>query len=234
MRVDDIGRLEDSKYMLILRKNRIFKVLPHQYTMNRIPSRLLEQAIDELSKLPGIGRRTALRLALWMLKQEKDDIRRLGESLINMSSDMVYCTKCFNISDELLCAICSDHTRDQSQLCVVQDVRDVMAIEQTGQYRGLYHVLGGIISPLEGISPDDLHIRELVERVELEEVKEIIMALNTSVEGDTTTFYLYRRIQKPGLVVSTIARGIAVGDELEYADEITLGRSIVNRVPYEK
>ncbi len=202
--------------------------------MTRIPSLLLEQAVEELSRLPGIGRRTALRLALWMLKQEPEATQRLGEALIRLTSDVVYCTRCFNISDEALCSICSDTKRDHTQLCVVQDVRDVMAIEQTGQYRGLYHVLGGIISPLEGVSPDDLHIEELLTRLEDNTVREVIMALNSSVEGDTTTFYLFRRIDKPDLMVSTIARGIAVGDELEYTDEITLGRSIVNRIPYGK
>lgn len=202
--------------------------------MIRIPSMLLEQTVEELSRLPGIGRRTALRLSLWMLKQEPENISRLGETLIRLSSEAVYCSKCFNISDDLVCSICSDPTRDHATLCVVQDVRDVMAIEQTGQYRGLYHVLGGIISPLEGIAPGDLHIEELLERVQDTAVNEVIMALNSSVEGDTTTFYIFRRIDRPGLNITTIARGIAVGDELEYTDEITLGRSILNRIPYGK
>jgi len=195
---------------------------------------LLEQAVEELSRLPGIGRRTALRLSLWMLKQEPENIKRLGETLIRLSSEAVYCSQCFNISDDLVCSICADPGRDHSVLCVVQDVRDVMAIEQTGQYRGLYHVLGGIISPLEGIAPGDLHIEELLDRLQNNSVNEVIMALNSSVEGDTTTFYIFRRIDRPGLNITTIARGIAVGDELEYTDEITLGRSILNRIPYGK
>ncbi|HRZ42147.1 MAG TPA: recombination mediator RecR [Bacteroidales bacterium] len=202
--------------------------------MIRIPSMLLEQAVEELSRLPGIGRRTALRLSLWMLKQEPENIKRLGETLIRLSSEAVYCSQCFNISDDLVCSICADPGRDHSVLCVVQDVRDVMAIEQTGQYRGLYHVLGGIISPLEGIAPGDLHIEELLDRLQNNSVNEVIMALNSSVEGDTTTFYIFRRIDRPGLNITTIARGIAVGDELEYTDEITLGRSILNRIPYGK
>jgi recombination protein RecR len=201
--------------------------------MHKLPSRLLEQAVDELSKMPGIGRRTALRLALWILRQEKEDIGILGNTLIKLSEEVCYCEQCYNISDQAVCGICSDPTRDGSKICVVQDVRDVMAIEQTGQYHGLYHVLGGVISPIEGITPEVLTIDALVARVEPEDVKEIIMAINPSIEGDTTTFYIYRKIREHNLVISTIARGIAVGDELEYADEVTLGRSILNRVPYE-
>lgn len=201
--------------------------------MNRIPSRVLEQAVDELSKMPGIGRRTALRLALWLTRQPSEDVLILGNSLTRLGTEMVYCERCFNIADEPVCGICSDKHRDHTQVCVVQDVRDVMAIEQTGQYRGLYHVLGGIISPLEGISPDDLTIQALEDRIAEGEIREVIMALNSSVEGDTTTFYLFRKIHRPELAVTTIARGVPVGDELEYADEITLGRSILHRVPYE-
>lgn len=201
--------------------------------MNRIPSRLLEQAVDELAKMPGIGRRTALRLALWILKQDKDDAAILGNTLIKLSEEICYCDHCFNISDETQCTICSDMMRDRTQICVVQDIRDVMAIEQTGQYRGLYHVLGGVISPIEGIGPNDLTIEKLLDRVGHPEVKEVIMAINPSIEGDTTTFYIYRKIKDMQVVVSTIARGIPIGDELEYADEVTLGRSILNRVPYE-
>jgi len=201
--------------------------------MHKLPSRLLEQAVDELAKMPGIGRRTALRLALWILRQEKEDIGILGNTLIKLSESICYCEQCFNISDHAVCGICSDPTRDRSRICVVQDVRDVMAIEQTGQYHGLYHVLGGVISPIEGITPDELTIEALVQRVAGGEVKEIIMAINPSIEGDTTTFYIYRKIKDMYMVISTIARGIAVGDELEYADEVTLGRSILNRVPYE-
>ncbi|MFO7722289.1 MAG: recombination mediator RecR [Bacteroidales bacterium] len=201
--------------------------------MHKLPSRLLEQAVDELSKMPGVGRRTALRLALWILRQEKEDINILGNTLIKLSEEICYCEQCHNISDHSVCGICNDPTRDRSRICVVQDVRDVMAIEQTGQYHGLYHVLGGVISPIEGITPDELTIDGLVERVSEKKVNEIIMAINPSIEGDTTTFYIYRKIKGADLVISTIARGIAVGDELEYADEVTLGRSILNRVPYE-
>lgn len=201
--------------------------------MTGIPSRLLEQAVDELSKMPGIGRRTALRLALWILKQESDDVTILGNTLIKLRDEICYCTVCFNISDSAVCSICSDNSRECTQICVVQDIRDVMAIEQTNQYRGLYHVLGGVISPIEGVSPADLTIDSLLERLHNGDVSEVIMALNPSIEGDTTTFYIYRKIKDKKITVSTIARGIAVGDELEYADEITLGRSIINRVPYE-
>lgn len=201
--------------------------------MSGIPSRLLEQTVDELSKMPGVGRRTALRLALWILKQDKEDITILGNTLIKLRNEICYCNVCFNISDSAVCSICSDNAREKTQICVVQDIRDVMAIEQTNQYRGLYHVLGGVISPIEGISPADLTIDALLERLHDGNVKEIIMALNPSIEGDTTTFYIYRKIKDRKIAVSTIARGIAVGDELEYADEVTLGRSIVNRVPYE-
>jgi recombination protein RecR len=201
--------------------------------MHKLPARLLEQAVDELSKMPGIGRRTALRLALWMLRQEKDDIAILGNTLIRLSEEICYCERCHNISDHALCGICSDPTRDSAKICVVQDVRDVMAIEQTGQYHGLYHVLGGVISPIEGISPEQLTIDALERRLDGGGVREVIMAINPSIEGDTTTFYIYRKIRDKEIIVSAIARGIAVGDELEYADEVTLGRSILNRVPYE-
>ena len=201
--------------------------------MNRIPSKLLEQAVDELSKMPGVGRRTALRLALWILKQDAEDIAILGNSIIKLSQEAGYCHNCYNISDDEHCSICSDPMRDSGVICIVQDIRDVMAIEQTGQFRGLYHVLGGVISPIEGISPADLTIDALVERVAKGEVKEVIMAINAGVEGDTTNFYIYRKIKDYGILISTIARGIAIGDELEYTDEITLGRSILNRIPYE-
>lgn len=201
--------------------------------MNRIPSRLLEQAVDELAKMPGIGRRTALRLALWILKQEKEDIGILSRTLTRLSEDICFCKSCYNISDETFCSICLDVLRDHTRICVVQDIRDVMAIEQTAQYRGLYHVLGGIISPMDGISPDDLTIDALLVRLRNPEIKELIMALNPSIEGDTTTFYIYRKVKDLEIAITTIARGIPVGDELEYADEITLGRSILNRVPYE-
>lgn len=201
--------------------------------MEHIPSKLVEQAVDELAKLPGIGRRTAMRLALHMLKQDEQDIEMLGQSLINMRTKITYCKRCHNISDSELCDICASHSRDHSTICIVEDVRDVMAIEGTSQYSGVYHVLGGIISPMEGIGPEDLTIEKLVERVRGEDIKEIIMALPTTIEGDTTNFYIYKQIKDWDITVSTIARGVSIGNELEYADEVTLGRSIVNRTPYE-
>jgi len=202
--------------------------------MSTIPSQLLEHAVDELARMPGIGRRTALRLALWVLRQEKESISNLGKSLIRLSEEAVFCTQCHNISDEPVCGICLDKHRDHGSICIVQDIRDVMAIEQTGQYKGLYHVLGGVISPLEGISPQDLNIDSLLERINEHDIREVILAINPGIEGDTTAFYLYRKIKDQEITISTIARGVPVGDELEYADEITLGRSIVQRVPYEK
>jgi recombination protein RecR len=202
--------------------------------MNSIPSRLLENAVDELAKMPGIGRRTAMRLALWILRQEKEHIANLGKAVIRLSEEATFCTECHNISDEPVCGICLDKHRDHTSICVVQDIRDVMAIEQTGQYKGLYHVLGGVISPLEGISPHDLNIETLIARIDVKGIQEVILAINPGVEGDTTAFYLFRKINEKGIIISTIARGVPVGDELEYADEVTLGRSILQRVPYEK
>ncbi len=200
--------------------------------MITLPSQLLEQAVEELSKMPGIGKRTALRLALWMLKQDEQHIAILGTSLIRLRNEIQYCSKCYNISDTPFCSICSDPRRDQTLVIVVKDIRDVMAIEQTGQYRGLYHVLGGVISPLDGVSPDDLTIKPLLNRIADDEINELILAMNPDIEGDTTAFYIYRKLEKSNLTVSTIARGVPVGDDLEYADEVTLGRSILNRVPY--
>lgn len=201
--------------------------------MENIPSKLVERAVDELAKLPGIGRRTAMRLALHMLKQDEKDIEVLGRSLIDMRSNITYCRKCHNISDSELCNICSDHKRDHTTVCIVEDVRDVMAIENTSQYNGLYHVLGGIISPMEGIGPEDLTIEKLIQRVREEDIRELIMALPTTIEGDTTNFYIYKQIKDTDVKVSTIAKGVSFGNDLEYADEVTLGRSIVNRTPYE-
>lgn len=201
--------------------------------MNTIPSKLLDQAVEEMAKMPGIGRRTALRLALWILKQRREDITILSESILKLSHERCYCKVCHNIADEELCNICKDIKRNRAQVCVVQDIRDVMAIEQTGQYRGLYHVLGGVISPIEGVNPNDLNIEALINRMISGGIEEVIMALNSSIEGDTTTFYLFRKIKDFGIEISSLARGLPVGDELEYADEVTLGRSILNRVPYE-
>lgn len=201
--------------------------------VQNFPSKRVEQAVEELSKLPGIGKRTALRLALHLLKQDKLYADALGNSIIRMRNEITYCKKCHNISDHELCDICSDHSRDQTLICVVEDVRDVLAIENTAQYKGIYHVLGGIISPMDGIGPEDLNIEELVDRIKNEEVKELIMALPTTIEGDTTNYYIHKLIKDKAVKMSTIARGVAIGNELEYADEITLGRSIINRTPYD-
>ncbi|WP_400191818.1 recombination mediator RecR [Hymenobacter sp. B81] len=196
------------------------------------PSKLIENAVGELAKLPGIGRKTALRLALHLLKAETETTSSLAEALAKMRYDIRYCQTCFNISDTEQCSICANPLRDQSTVCVVSDIRDVIAIENTGQYQGVYHVLGGVISPIEGIGPADLHIEPLVDRMKGEEseVKEVILAISPTMEGDTTAFYLTRRLREfPEVHISSIARGIPVGGELEYADEITLGRSIVER-----
>ncbi|AYA37043.1 recombination protein RecR [Hymenobacter oligotrophus] len=196
------------------------------------PSKLIENAVAELSKLPGIGRKTALRLALHLLKAETETTSSLAEALAKMRFDIRYCNSCFNISDTEQCSICANPLRDHSTVCVVSDIRDVIAIENTGQYQGVYHVLGGVISPIEGIGPSDLHIEPLMDRMQGEEgeVKEVILAISPTMEGDTTAFYLTRRLREfPEVHISSIARGIPVGGELEYADEITLGRSIVER-----
>jgi recombination protein RecR len=195
-------------------------------------SKILENTVSEIANLPGIGKRSALRLALFMLKQDKEQTHQLAEALISLVEDVKLCKECHNISDAEVCHICSSNIRHKEVICVVEDVRDVMAIENTGQFQGVYHVLGGKISPLEGIGPQDLFIESLVDRLEKNEVKEIIFALSSTMEGDTTNFYIFKRIEKFNLKISAIARGIAVGDELEYADELTLGRSILNRVPF--
>lgn len=196
-------------------------------------SKLLENAVYEISQLPGIGKRTALRLALHLLKQPKDQTSALSNSLLKLREEIKFCSNCHNISDVELCEICANPKRDESIVCVVEDIRDVMAIENTGQYRGLYHVLGGRISPMEGVGPQNLTINSLVNKSKDGIIKELIFALSSTMEGDTTNFYIYKQIEGLGLKTSTIARGIAVGDELEYADEVTLGRSILNRVPFE-
>ncbi|MCF8366355.1 MAG: recombination mediator RecR [Bacteroidales bacterium] len=201
--------------------------------MNNYSSKLLEQAVDELSRLPGIGRRTALRLSLHLLREEKGSVEVLGNALIKMRNEITYCRVCYNISDHEVCSICSDYKRDRSIICVVEDIRDVMAIEKTTQYRGLYHVLGGIISPMDGVGPKDLTIEKLVERLKGEEIREVVFALAATIEGDTTNYYIFKQLQNFDLTITTIARGVSVGDELEYADEITLGRSIMTRVPYQ-
>lgn len=201
--------------------------------MNSFSSKLLEDAVNELAKLPGIGRKSALRLALHLLKQHEEEVQSFGNSLIRMRNEIKQCKVCYNISDVDTCEICANPKRDQSIVCVVEDIRDVMAIENTSQFMGLYHVLGGIISPMEGIGSDDLQIESLITRVKNDNVKEVIMALSTTIEGDTTNFYIFKQLKETGVKITTIARGVSIGDELEYADEITLGRSIINRTPYD-
>ena len=196
-------------------------------------SKLIEDAVNQFASLPGIGRKTALRLVLHLLKQDVSDVDSFGASIVKMRNEIKYCNRCHNISDGLLCEICANTSRKQNQICVVEDIRDVIAIESTQQFNGTYHLLGGIISPMEGIGPKDLNIETLVKRATEEETTEIIMALSTTMEGDTTNFYLYKRLKDLNVAITTIARGIAVGDDLEYADEITLGRSILQRTPYE-
>lgn len=198
------------------------------------PSKLIEEAVIEISKLPGIGKKSALRLALHLLKRDESQTQLLADALTKMRTKTTFCRKCHNISDDELCLICSSPRRDASVLCIVEDTRDVLAIENTAQYRGLYHILGGIISPLAGIGPNDLNIESLIKRVEQEpEIQEIILALSPTMEGDTTAFYLQKRLKPFNKKISTIARGIPIGGDLEYADEVTLGRSITSRVAYE-
>lgn len=198
------------------------------------PSVLLEKAVGEFSKLPGIGRKTALRLVLHLLRQSDSDVQQFATAIAKVKQEVKYCRVCHNISDEDVCPICSDPRRDASLICVVENVQDVMAVENTQQFRGLYHVLGGVISPMDGIGPDQLEIRSLVQRVERGGVSEVILALSSTMEGDTTNFYISRKLASLDVKLSVIARGISVGDELEYTDEVTLGRSIVNRTPFER
>jgi recombination protein RecR len=202
--------------------------------MNEYPSILLEQAVNQMSSLPGVGRRTALRLVLHLLRQSDESVEAFAGAFTRLKKEVVYCRECHNISDTEVCPICGSMHRDHATICVVENVQDVMSIENTGQYTGVYHVLGGIISPMEGIGPKDIEIDSLIERVAKGGVDEIILALPTTMEGDTTNFYIYRRIQNAGIDVkiSQIARGVAVGNQLEYTDEITLGRSIVNRTEF--
>lgn len=198
----------------------------------QLPSALLSHAVDEMSRLPGIGNKTALRLVLHLLRQEESQVTALADALTRLRSDVKYCKTCHNISDTDTCSICADIRRDASTICVVENVQDVMAIENTQQYRGLYHVLGGVISPIDGISPSDLAIGSLVQRVEAGGIKEVILALSPTMEGDATNFFIFRKLADKGVTISVIARGVAQNDELQYADEVTLGRSIVNRTPF--
>ncbi len=201
--------------------------------IQQYPSQLLEKAVQEFSKLPGIGRKTALRLVLYQLRQDSEDVQSFVEAIAKMKHEVHYCRRCHNISDSELCPICADSHRDASTICVVENIQDVMAVENTQQYRGLYHVLGGVISPMDGVGPSDLEIDSLVKRVEEEKIQEVILALSSTMEGDTTNFYIFRKLASYDVKLSIIARGIPVGDELEYADEVTLGRSILNRTPFD-
>ncbi|MDE7412183.1 MAG: recombination mediator RecR [Muribaculaceae bacterium] len=197
--------------------------------MESLNSPLLDSAVAELSKLPGIGRKTALRLALHLLRQEKETAFNLGNSIINMRQNIRYCKRCHNISESEICPFCNDSRRDQHTVCVVENVKDVLTIESTHEHKGLYHVLGGLISPLDGVSPSDIEIDSLVKRVKEEEITEIILALSPTMEGDTTNFYIYRKLSGLPVKITMLARGVAIGNELEYTDELTLGRSILNR-----
>ncbi|WP_080904122.1 recombination mediator RecR [Parabacteroides sp. Marseille-P3160] len=198
----------------------------------KYPSVLLENAVNELSSLPGIGRKTALRLALYMLRRDPGYTEQFAASLVALRRDVKYCRECHNICDSDLCPICSDPGRDHSLVCVVENIREVMAIENTAQFKGVYHVLGGIISPIDGIGPGELQIESLVQRVAAGGISEVILALSTTMEGDTTNFFIYRKLSPFNVKISVLARGVAIGDEIEYADEITLGRSIINRVSF--
>lgn len=199
----------------------------------QFPSALLEEAVNEFAQLPGIGRKTALRLVLFLLKRDKDQVRTFSSSMTKLKEEVCYCKHCHNISDTEVCGICAHTKRDHSLVCVVENIKDVMAIENTMQYYGVYHVLGGIISPVDGIGPNDLELNSLFERVAQGEVKEIILALPTTMEGDTTNFYIFKKLKTHSLRITTLARGVSIGDELEYTDEVTLGRSLKNRTLFE-
>lgn len=197
-----------------------------------LPSHLLENAVEEFSKLPGIGRKTALRLVLYLLRCEESEVEDFGNAIITLRKEVKHCEICHNISDNEVCPVCSNPSRDASVICVVENIRDVMSIENTNQFRGLYHVLGGVISPMDGVGPSNLEINSLVERVNKGDIQEVILALSTTMEGDTTNFYIYKKLKDTGIKITTIARGVSVGGELEYTDEITLGRSIINRLDF--
>ena len=196
------------------------------------PSKLVENAVEQLSSLPGIGRKSALRLVLHMLKQDKPSVEQFGDSFIQLINRINYCTRCYSISDSEFCEVCANPKRDKETICIVEDIRVMMAIENTMQYKGVYHILGGLISPMDGIGPTDIRVDELISRIENKNIKEVIFALSTTMEGDTTNYYLFRRLKDYDIKISSIARGIAIGDELEYTDEITLGTAISSRMPY--
>ncbi|TAE84807.1 MAG: recombination protein RecR [Bacteroidetes bacterium] len=197
------------------------------------PSALIEEAVNELSKFPGVGKKSAMRMVLHLLKQQQQDVVKLGEAVIKLRTQIKYCSRCGNVSDAEICNICNNPKRNQHTICVVEDLRDVIAIENTNQFNGIYHVIGGLINPVSGIGPDQLNIDQLVERIQTEKTTEVIMALSATMEGDTTVFYLSKKLKSLPVNISTISRGIAIGGELEYADEVTLGRSIALRVPYQ-
>ncbi len=201
-------------------------------SIQQFSSTILENAVNEFSKLPGIGRKTALRLVLHILKQPESDAEIFSSSILQLRKEIVYCKVCHNISDTEVCRICANPSRENETVCVVENIKDVMSIENTQQYRGLYHVLGGIISPMDGIGPNNLEIESLIKRVQTDNLKEVILALSTTMEGDTTNFYIFRKLAPFNIKITTIARGVAIGDELEYADEVTLGRSILNRIDF--
>ena len=201
--------------------------------MEQLSSKYLNKAVGELSKLPGIGKKSALRMALHLMRQEETDVEALGSSLIEMRNRIQFCGRCHNMSDGDICSICANPRRNNGQICVVEDINDVIAVEKTGEFFGLFHVLGGVISPMDGVRPDDLKIASLLSRIPAEGIKEVILALPTTVEGDTTNFFLYKKLSLLEVNITTIARGVGIGDELEYIDEVTLGRSITNRLPYQ-
>lgn len=198
-----------------------------------IPSKLIEDAVNEFTRLPGIGKKTSLRLVLHLLKQPPERVRQFGDAIVRMRNQIKFCAKCHNVSDAVICSICSNLQRDQSLICVVESIRDVLAIENTNYFNGVYHVLGGVISPMDGIGPEDVHIDSLVTRISEGNIKELIMALSPTIEGDTTIFYVSRKVKDYNVKITAISRGISIGGELEYTDELTLGRSLVNRMPYE-
>jgi recombination protein RecR len=199
----------------------------------KYPSRLLENAVNEFARLPGIGKKTALRLVLYLIRQDREEVNRFGEAMIRLRNEIMHCEVCHNLSDTPVCDICANPSRNPSVICVVENIRDVLSVENTHQFDGLYHVLGGIISPMDGIAPSDLEIDSLVDRTDKGNIREIILALPTTMEGDTTNFYIFRKLKGSDIKVTTLARGISVGDDLEYTDEITLGKSILNRVDFE-
>lgn len=218
--------------LVIFRNRSIFREFYCKFASMNFSSKLIEEAVNAFSSLPGIGKKTALRLVLHLVNQPTETAEQFAEALVKMRKHINFCKVCHNLSDDPICSICADPRRDRSLVCVVESIRDVMAIEDTSQYRGLYHVLGGVISPIEGIGPGDLTIDSLLGRAQEADIREVIMAISPTIEGDTTIFYISKRLKEIGIKISTIARGVSFGGELEYADELTLGRSIVARVPY--